>query len=135
MLDVLLYYDSSVSDKSQGDVLGTMSMLQGIAALNVYKQVALVRKSTDTLTFEDEEGKLQTIRDLGEAASSSVSFGIPRPTTHSLYLSSFCFLYTEWHVSVRLYILTVYVLSLESIATAQAQARDSDPSYRRSGRL
>ena len=57
-------------------------MLQGIAALNVYKQVALVRKSTDTLTFEDEEGKLQTIRDLGEAASSSVSFGIQM--SHSL---------------------------------------------------
>jgi hypothetical protein len=52
-----------------------MSILQGIAALNVYKQVALVRKSTDALTYEDEEGNLQTITDLGEAASSSVSSG------------------------------------------------------------
>jgi hypothetical protein len=52
-----------------------MSILQGIAALlnNVYKQVALVKKSTDALTFEDDEGNLQTITDLGEAASSSVS--------------------------------------------------------------
>jgi hypothetical protein len=49
-----------------------MSLLQGIAALNVYKQVALIRKSTDTLTFEDEEGKIQTISDLGEAACSWV---------------------------------------------------------------
>ena len=52
-----------------------MSILQGIAALNVYKQVALVRTSTDALTFEDDEGNLQTITDLGEAASSSVSSG------------------------------------------------------------
>lgn len=62
-------------------------MLQGIAALNVYKQVALVRKSTDTLTFEDEEGKLQTIRDLGEAASSSVSFEILFARSRSISLS------------------------------------------------
>jgi hypothetical protein len=50
-----------------------MSLLQGIAALNVYKQVALIRKSTDTLSFEDEEGKIHTISDLGEAACSRVS--------------------------------------------------------------
>jgi len=49
-------------------------MMQGIAALNVYKQVALVRKSTDTLTLEDEEGKLQTVSDLGQATSISVSY-------------------------------------------------------------
>jgi hypothetical protein len=47
--------------------------MKAIAALNVYQKVALVRRSTDTLSFEDEEGNLQVIRDLGEAASTSVS--------------------------------------------------------------
>jgi hypothetical protein len=47
--------------------------MKGIAALNVYQKVALVRRSTDTLTFEDGEGVLQTVSDLGQAASTSVS--------------------------------------------------------------
>lgn len=46
--------------------------LKGIAALNVYKKVAIVRNATDTLTFEDETGNRQTISDFGNAASTSV---------------------------------------------------------------
>ena len=46
--------------------------MKGIAALNIYKKVALVRRLADTLTFEDKEGRLQVVSDLGEAASTSV---------------------------------------------------------------
>ena len=44
-----------------------------IAALNVYKKVAIVRKSSDTLTYEDNDGNTKTIKDLAGAVSSAVS--------------------------------------------------------------
>ena len=47
--------------------------IKGFAALNVYRKVALVRSSNDTLTFEDDTGRLQTVSDFGDAASTSVS--------------------------------------------------------------
>lgn len=94
-----------------------MSILQGIAALNVYKQVALVRKSTDALTYEDEEGNLQTITDLGEAASSSVSSLFIALSTVSLSASI-------GDVSANVFHL------LESITPTQAEAGDSHTAHR-----
>jgi hypothetical protein len=47
--------------------------MKAIAALNVYKKVAVIRKPSDTLTYEDAEGNLRTITDLGEAVSATVS--------------------------------------------------------------
>jgi hypothetical protein len=47
--------------------------MKGVAALNVYKKVAIIRRSTDSLTYEDVDGNLKTVTDLGEAASSAVS--------------------------------------------------------------
>jgi len=49
-----------------------MSNTKGIAALNVYKKVAIVRKSSDTLTYEDNDGNTRTIKDLAGAVSSAV---------------------------------------------------------------
>jgi len=45
--------------------------MKGIAALNVYKKVAIIRNPTDTLTYEDVDGKLQRISELGEAVTAS----------------------------------------------------------------
>ena len=45
--------------------------MKGIAALNVYKKVAIVRRPSDSLTYEDNDGNIKIIKDLGEAASSS----------------------------------------------------------------
>ena len=50
-----------------------MSNNKSIAALSVYKKVAIVRKSSDTLTYEDSDGKTKTISDLARAVSSAVS--------------------------------------------------------------
>ena len=50
-----------------------MSNNKGIAALSVYKKVAIVRKSSDTLTYEDSDGNTKTISDLAGAVSSAVS--------------------------------------------------------------
>ena len=50
-----------------------MSGPKGIAELNVYKKVAIIRTSTDAVTYEDADGVARTITDLGEAASTAVS--------------------------------------------------------------
>jgi hypothetical protein len=46
--------------------------MKGIASLNVYKKVAIVRRASDTLSYEDIDGTIKTISDLGEAAATSV---------------------------------------------------------------
>lgn len=47
---------------------------KAIAALNVYKKVAIVRRSTDTVTYEDEKGNLKVVSDLvGEVVAASSS--------------------------------------------------------------
>lgn len=46
---------------------------QPVAALNVYKKVAIIRGSDDVLTYEDPEGKVKTVTDLHLAAVESVS--------------------------------------------------------------
>lgn len=48
-------------------------MIKGIAAINVYKKVAIVRRSSDTVTYEDSDGNIKTVKDLGEVASAAVS--------------------------------------------------------------
>ena len=47
--------------------------MQGIAALNVYKKVAVIRRATDSLAYEDADGNVKTLTDLGQAASTAVS--------------------------------------------------------------
>lgn len=62
----------------------TMSKMKGVSALNVYKKIAIVRRSTDALTYEDGDGNVKTVADLGKAASTSVShhwFGCWKITT------------------------------------------------------
>jgi hypothetical protein len=44
-----------------------------VAALNVYKKVAIIRGSDDVLTYEDAEGNIKTITDLHLAAVATVS--------------------------------------------------------------
>ena len=44
----------------------------GVAALNVYKKVAIIRGSDDVLSYEDPEGNVKTITDLHLAAASTV---------------------------------------------------------------
>lgn len=53
--------------------------MKGIASLNVYKKVSLVRRATDTITFEDKQGKRQSVSDLGAAASTSNTSSQPKP--------------------------------------------------------
>ena len=47
---------------------------KGVAGLNVYKKVAIIRKADDVLTYEDNEGQVKTITDLHLAAAATVSF-------------------------------------------------------------
>jgi hypothetical protein len=46
---------------------------QPVAALNVYKKVAIIRGSEDVLTYEDPDGNVKTVTDLHLAAVESVS--------------------------------------------------------------
>lgn len=43
------------------------------SALNVYKEVAIIRGSEDVLTYEDGEGGYKTVTDLHLAAVATVS--------------------------------------------------------------
>ena len=43
------------------------------APLDVYKKVAIVRKPGDTVVYEDSQGRVQCITDLGVAALAAVS--------------------------------------------------------------
>jgi hypothetical protein len=47
--------------------------LKGVAGLNVYIKVAIIRRSTDALTYEDTEGVVKTITDLHLAASTAAT--------------------------------------------------------------
>lgn len=46
--------------------------MKAVAALNVYKRVAVIRRETDSLAYEDAEGSVKTVTDLGQAASTAV---------------------------------------------------------------
>lgn len=46
--------------------------MKAVAALNVYKRVAVIRRETDSLAYEDAEGSVKTVTDLGKAASTAV---------------------------------------------------------------
>lgn len=48
------------------------TMIKGIAAINVYKKVAIVLRSSDTVTYEDSDGNIKIVKDLGEVASAAV---------------------------------------------------------------
>lgn len=45
------------------------------AALNVYQKVSVIRRSDDTLNYEDAEGNVKSvsIQELGDAIASAVS--------------------------------------------------------------
>ncbi|CAJ1962415.1 unnamed protein product [Cylindrotheca closterium] len=51
--------------------MASSNTMNGVAALNVYKKVAVIRKSTDVLTYEDGEGNTKSISDLHLAAGAS----------------------------------------------------------------
>lgn len=48
------------------------------APLDVYKKITVIREKTDSVTFEDSQGQLQHIKDLGEEALSAVSTFLAR---------------------------------------------------------
>ena len=48
------------------------STMNGVTALNVYKKVAIIRGSTDVLSYEDASGNVKTITDLHLAAVATV---------------------------------------------------------------
>ncbi len=59
---------------------GSGSGQQGAAmiapcALNVYKKIPIIRRPTDTVSFEDTDGSIKniSISDLGDAVISTVS--------------------------------------------------------------
>ena len=43
------------------------------APLDIYKKIAVVRSADDTVTYEDSQGRQQTISGLGDEAISAVS--------------------------------------------------------------
>jgi hypothetical protein len=45
---------------------------KAVAALNVYKKVAIIRGSDDVLTYEDPEGNIKSVTDLHLASVESV---------------------------------------------------------------
>ena len=51
----------------------TMTVAPAVAALNVYKKVAIIRGSDDVLTYEDTNGTVKSITDLHLAAVATVS--------------------------------------------------------------
>mmetsp|Transcript_47547 Transcript_47547/g.136700 ORF Transcript_47547/g.136700 Transcript_47547/m.136700 type:complete len:549 (-) Transcript_47547:70-1716(-) len=56
-----------------------MSTNKGVAGLNVYKKVAIIRKADDVLTYEDGEGNVKTITDLHLAASATAPIHKAKP--------------------------------------------------------
>jgi hypothetical protein len=52
-------------------IAASSTMMKGIAAINVYKKVTVVRRSSDTVTYEDSEGNIKTVKDLGEVTSAT----------------------------------------------------------------
>ena len=50
----------------------TPAVKGGVAALNVYNKVAIIRRSSDVLSYEDTEGGVKTISDLHLAAAATV---------------------------------------------------------------
>lgn len=51
------------------------SVTPAAPSLNVYKKISVIRRSDDTLKYEDAEGTLKTvsIQELGDAISTAVS--------------------------------------------------------------
>lgn len=43
------------------------------APLDVYKKITVIRDKSDSISYEDSQGKVQHIKDLGEEALSAVS--------------------------------------------------------------
>jgi len=61
------------------------------APLDVYKKITIIRNSTDSVVYEDSEGKMQRITDLGDAAlaaaptlQTKVKHDIPVPTINDV---------------------------------------------------
>lgn len=49
------------------------------AAMNVYEKVAIIRRPTDSLTYEDPEGNVKTVSDLGHAAATATPLATNKP--------------------------------------------------------
>jgi len=47
--------------------------MKGVAGLNVYKKIAIIRKADDVLSYEDSEGNVKTVTDLHLAGAANVS--------------------------------------------------------------
>lgn len=55
------------------------STMNGVTALNVYKKVAIIRGSTDVLSYEDASGNVKTITDLHLAAVATTPLNKAKP--------------------------------------------------------
>lgn len=53
--------------------------MKGVAGLNVYKKVAIIRKADDVLTYEDNEGNVKTVTDLHLAAAATTPINKTKP--------------------------------------------------------
>eukprot|EP00934_Nitzschia_sp_Nitz4_P000268 Nitzschia sp. Nitz4//scaffold76_size158648//47065//48882//NITZ4_002538-RA/size158648-processed-gene-0.234-mRNA-1//1//CDS//3329557821//268//frame0 len=51
---------------------------KGVAGLNVYKKLAIIRKADDVLTYEEADGAVKTISDLHLAAAATTPMQKPR---------------------------------------------------------
>jgi hypothetical protein len=52
-------------------VAAASTTMKSIAAINVYKKVTIVRRPSDTVSYEDSEGNIKTVKDLGEVTSAA----------------------------------------------------------------
>ena len=48
---------------------------KGVAGLNIYKKLAIIRKADDVLSYEDGDGNVKTVTDLHLAAKVTVRPG------------------------------------------------------------
>lgn len=55
------------------------------APLDVYKKITLIRDKDDCVVYEDSQGRLQRISNLGEEALAAVSF-----KTHFIHVPLWC---------------------------------------------
>jgi len=62
--------------------MATTTSKPGVAALSVYKKVAIIRKADDVLNYEDSEGNIKTVTDLHLAAVATVSQCVPPNKVH-----------------------------------------------------
>lgn len=109
---------------------GTNTTAVSAPSLNVYKKVSVIREPNDRLTYEDVEGKLQsvTVKDLGDAMATAVrkQRSINSETQHLYRASGYSSPCTyDTHGSI----VSFTYLMIDTIGTSQSQVGYSSPSH------